>query len=341
MKKKLITLFCGIILSFTTVSARYIIDPTLCDGVGATWDATTRKFTINGLHESILAPWVTLVLSPEWEQNAYVDITNYNYTPGETTVTTFALPIEYGDPLIGGLTGNYKLAVEIIKIQAEQVKCGKYFDVPYWNNSCVGKSPTYCSNFNMSVDGPIIYLEGTNNCAEYNRFFIANDDYSLHAELPITYSDSDKRSIAKADMTNVKLRDGKYTGIMNAYPYQQGFKLYMNSDDWGLNAHGSNFCSKSFDLPVITSTSDINTHSITILPNPATSYETITIKGEYASNAKVSITSPSGSTVGSVIPSVGADAMAVSLSGLNLQAGIYFVRIDSGEKVYVSKLCVK
>jgi hypothetical protein len=83
------------------------------------------------------------------------------------------------------------------------------------------------------------------------------------------------------------------------------------------------------------------THIITISPNPATPSETITIKGEYASDAKVSITSVGGQTVGGVIPSVGTDAMTVSLSGLNLQAGIYFIRIESREKVFSGKLCVK
>ena len=81
--------------------------------------------------------------------------------------------------------------------------------------------------------------------------------------------------------------------------------------------------------------------SVSISPNPATPSETITIKGEYAADAKVIILSASGSIVGNVIPSVGADAMAVSLSELNLQAGIYFIRIESGEKLYSGKLCVK
>ena len=103
------------------------------------------------------------------------------------------------------------------------------------------------------------------------------------------------------------------------------------------------FCGHAFNTFNLqeNSISDIITNSITISPNPATPSETITIKGEYATDAKVSITSAGGSMVGCVIPSVGADAMTVSLSGLNLQAGIYFVRIDSGEKVYVGKLCVK
>jgi Secretion system C-terminal sorting domain len=103
----------------------------------------------------------------------------------------------------------------------------------------------------------------------------------------------------------------------------------------------TNYCSKTFTPPIQNSTSDIITHSITISPNPATPSETITIKGEYASDAKVSITSVSGQTVSSVTPSVGTDAMTVSLSELNLQAGIYFVRIESGEKVFSGKLCVK
>jgi hypothetical protein len=134
-----------------------------------------------------------------------------------------------------------------------------------------------------------------------------------------------------------------YNTTENVYPYGKDVALYMSSDDkgGGISGQGPNYCSKWFSPPIKNSISNIITHNITIAPNPATPSETITIKGEYASDAKVSITSVGGAMVGSVTSSVGADAMTVSLSGLNLQAGIYFVRIESGEKVFSGKLCVK
>ena len=105
------------------------------------------------------------------------------------------------------------------------------------------------------------------------------------------------------------------------------------------------YCESKINLSIAqvwTSISNLELHpSVPVTPNPATPSETITIRGEYASDAKVSIISVSGALIGSVIPTVGADAMAVSLSGLNLQAGIYFIRIESGEKLYSGKLCVK
>jgi hypothetical protein len=241
-KSALVVLLLG-----ASVSARaeYVKDPTLCNGMTATWDATTRTFTIHNLKPNIQEPYCEWHTDTTWTAGTFDILTSWDgITPGATTYTTGRLKTSWGDPIPeDDVMGNYYLFVAIKSVNNNIPKgtpkaadCGKTFRYLLARSYC-DIIPSYCENYN--------------------------------------------------------------------------------------------------------SVSDIITNSITIAPNPATSSETITIKGEYASDAKVSIISTSGSIVGSVIPSVGSDAMTVSLTGLNLQAGIYFIRIESGDKVFSGKLCVK
>jgi hypothetical protein len=202
----------------------------------------------------------------------------------------------------------------------------------------MGKTPTYCENYNASFEGSIIYASGIANCSNDDMFMLADAGFTKWQTVGLSiYKDN-------YDYGTADVKDLVFYGTQEkVYPYGTGVMFYMSSDDkgGGLSGQGPNYCSKSFSPHKQNSISNIITNSISISPNPATPSETITIKGEYASDAKVSITSVGGAMVGSVTPSVGADAMTMSLLGLNLQAGIYFVRIESGEKVFSGKLCVK
>jgi hypothetical protein len=330
-------------------STEYVKDPTLCNGVGATWDATTRKFTVKGLHGNINEPWIAYYLTDRLScSSCYVDICPYGtYIPGASTFSSFKLDTAYGDPFKGGTNGSSNLYVAIKSVYNDSPKCGgpnedcgRTFssnDLRF-GNLCEGKTPTYCENYNATFSGSIINVSGINNCSPGNMFMLANPDFSkwLGVSIKVDSTDIDKGSI---DVSKLQF----YQTTENVYPYPVDVMFIMLSNSYygpkgGVNV---NECSKLFSPYNPNSISNINTNSITISPNPATSDETITIKGEYASDAKVSIASVSGQTVGSVIPSVGTDAMTVSLSELNLQAGIYFIRIESGEKVFSGKLCVK
>ena len=350
-KSFLVVLFLGASMGASayvkdpTCASAYVKDPTLCKPVTAKWDAIARTFTLSNLpaglkNEDPFCAWVT---DPSWAEGTYDwTITKYDgsFTPGMTTYTTGRLSSKWGDPLKGGTNGSSYLYIalkgagnDIPKCNPKSADCSKTFKPVL----CCGPEPIFCKNFNATFKGSIIILTGTLNYSNDNMYLIANSDFTKWQILPHEYNGylSDTATASVEDLVY-------YNTSEKVYPYAKGVMVYMNSDDkgGGDSGHGPNYCSKAFS-PTQTNISDIITHSISITPNTATSSETITIKGEYAADAKVSITSVSGAMVGSVIPSVGADAMTVSLSGLNLQAGIYFLRIDSGEKVYVGKLCVK
>jgi Secretion system C-terminal sorting domain len=453
--------------------AEYVKDPTLCNGVDASWDPSARKFTVKGLHGSIIEPWIAYLTDPSWCSTCYVDICPYGtYTPGSSTFTSSRLGTSYGDPLKNGANGSSALFIALKSVNNDLPKgaktddCNVTCDGTCLAELCKGVTPTYCDNFDATFSGSTINVRGIFNCSNDNLFMFATPDFSKWATVTIKVDPTDPNK-ASADVSELTY----FQSSEKVYPYTEGVMFLMNSDDkgGGPSGRGRNYCSESFEqmiydswpicdkcgcdiykcytecksvsafmsedkrqliitgpglslnsssydyidkatnsiiyfeqfintknfsttkndtvyieltkckyssgplkdslikLPLIdtlkvyntgtycknyidlktakiwTSLSSVytGTESKIIVPNPATPSETITIQGEYASDAKVSITSTSGSMLGSVTPTVGADAMTVSLSGLNLQAGIYFLRIESGEKVFSGKLCVK
>ncbi len=342
-KLALVVLLLGASMSATA----YTRQPEICNGVTAKYDATARTFTVSNLPTALKEePFCAWVTDPMWAAGTYDwSITTYNgtFTPGATKYTTGPLNTSWGDPLKGGTNGSSYFSIALKHKDNDfpsgtpkAEDCSKAFKPM----DCCGPSmrPTYCENYNASFEGSIINVSGILNYSNDNMFIIATSDLSKWQTVSFKVDPTDPNK-GSADVSELQF----YNTTENVYPYGKDVALYMSSDDkgGGISGQGPNYCSKTFTPPIQNSTSDIITHSITISPNPATPSETITIKGEYASDAKVSITSVGGAMVGSVTPSVGADAMTVSLSELNLQAGIYFIRIDSGEKVYSAKLCVK
>jgi hypothetical protein len=338
-----VILFLG---ACVNISAEYVKDPTLCDYLCVDWDSSTRKFTVRRLHGNIQEPYCEWHTDTTWTAGTFDILTSWDgITPGATTYTTARLDTKWGDPWKGGNNGasNLFVAIKHVNNLDKGVKsddCYREYHSLYFESYCgqCDLYPHYCDNYVATFSGSNIYVSGINNCSNDNMFMIATSDHSKWQTVSIKVdpTDPDKGS---ADVSAIQF----YNTNENVYPYAKGVMFYMSSDDKGvgISGQGPNYCSKSFTPPITNSISDIIANNITISPNPATPSETITIQGEYALDAKVSIISVSGAMVGSVIPSVGADAMAVSISGLNLQAGIYFIRIESGEKVFSGKLCVK
>jgi Secretion system C-terminal sorting domain len=341
-KSALVVLLLGASVS---AMAEYVKDPTLCNGMTATWNATARTFTVKNLKPNIQEPYCAWVTDPMMTPGTYDDaLTSWGgITPGATTYVTTRLNTKWGDPSKGGTNGSSYLFVAIKSVNNDLPKgansedCNVTFPSDFEWFPCMGKTPTYCENYNASFNGSIINASGLTNCVPDNQYMVADAGFTKWQSVPFTLSADG--STGTADVKALTY----YQSTEMVYPYGDGVMFYMTSDDkgFGISVKGPNYCSKTFTPPIQNSTSDITTISITISPNPATPCETITIKGEYDSDAKVSITSVGGAMVGSVTPSVGTDAMTVSLSGLNLQAGIYFIRIESGEKVFSGKLCVK
>ena len=342
MKTRLLFLlfFMGIMISTSSVSA-YTKDPTLCNGMKASWDATSRKFTISMLNPGIKEPWVCWLTDVSWCSTCFVDITPYGtFIPGGNTFTSSKLDAQYGDPTKGGINGASSLSVAITGVNNTLPKpkaedCNQAFS--FVKPGCT--TSTYCTNFDAKANGSVITLKGLDNCVPDNQYMVANADFSLWASLSPTYPDLSNRDMAQADVKSLKFN----ASSVLVYPFKSGLKVYMSSDDkgGGPTGRGPNYCSKSFDLPVTVGIEELVVKSLNVYPNPALSSETVTVKGEYSSDAKVSISSLNGTLIGTVVPTVGQDDLSLSLSTLNLQAGIYILRIESGEVSYVAKLSIR
>ena len=105
-----------VLLLTASMSARavYVKDPTLCNGMTASWDATARTFTLSNLKPGIIEPYCAWVTDPSFCSNCYVDITPYGtYIPGATSFKTIRLATNYGDPLNGGTNGSSFLFIVI------------------------------------------------------------------------------------------------------------------------------------------------------------------------------------------------------------------------------------
>jgi hypothetical protein len=333
---KIFMILIGIIVSLSSASAcgnnvEHCGKPiyTICDSAKVTWDATSRKFTLDlsKIKSSLQEPTIIYNTGGDTCSTCNVDLCPHGtFIPGATTFSSLQLDPKYGNPLKNGDNGLSKLWVSL---KSQSQFCKYSFEGTALQNNC---TPTYCDNYKATFNGSTINVSGINNCSPGNMFMIASADFSKWQVVSIKVDSTD---IDKGSADVSKLQFYKTTELV--YPYAEEVMFFMNSYFSG----SINFCAISFSPSIQNSISNIITNIITITPNPATPSETITIKGEYASDAKVSITSVGGAMVGSVTPSVGADAITVPLSGLNLQAGIYFLRIESGEKVFSGKLCVK
>ena len=113
-KSALVVLLLG---ASVNTMAEYVKDPTLCNGMTASWDATARTFTIKNLKPNIQEPFCAWVTDPMWTKGTYVELsTGKGITPGATTYLTTSLDTKYGDPWKGGTNGSSYLSVGIKSI---------------------------------------------------------------------------------------------------------------------------------------------------------------------------------------------------------------------------------
>ena len=365
MKSKLkLSIIIGLLSGFSTTILAEIPPISYCEQIPAqrhAWNETEAKATLTGIPKDCQKIWVAYAIDGSWA--SWYEV-SFSYTPGDISATTSTI-IPSGPywkakaPEWPGGAASYKKPGFVAfclwsKYSTDPKNQDCTFTITPSNydctsGTCVITTPTYCDNFRACLfeDKKTIKMSGLNNYTSGNWFAYTDDGYASYADItPTLQPGQDEISL---DLSTYKYADGGVKAGASVETPLTG-KLVMMADTNGPgkctadNAGGNNPNGIDITTAPVCKVDAVNVvvaTSVAISPNPASSSETITIKGEYALDAKVSIISVSGAMVGSVIPSVGADAMAVSLSGLNLQAGIYFVKIDSGVKVYVGKLCVK
>ena len=364
MKSKLkLTIIIGLLSGFSTTILAEIPPISYCEQIPAqphAWNETEAKATLTGIPKDCQKIWVAYAIDGSWA--SWYEV-SFSYTPGNISATTSTIipsgPYwEAKAPEWPGGAASYKKPGFVAfclwsKYNTDPKNQDCTFIITPSNydcasGTCVITTPTYCDNFRACLfeDKKTIKMSGLNNYTSGNWFAYTDDDYASYADF--TTSLALKQDTVTIDFSQITYTSGTKKGLHIETPLTGELSMMADSNGPGKctadNAGGNNRNGIDITTAPVCKADAINVvvaTSVAISPNPATPSETITIKGQYASDAKVSIISASGAMVGSVTPSVGAEGMAVSLSGLNLQAGIYFVRIESGEKVFSGKLCVK
>jgi hypothetical protein len=332
-----------VLLLGTGMSASaYTKDPTLCNGVSASWDATARKFTVTGLHGSIQEPWICYLTDASWCSTCYVDICPYGtYTPGATTFLSSRLGTAYGDPLVNGANGSSAAFIAIksttndLPKGAKSEDCNVTCDGTCLAKKCNGVSPLYCDKYDAKFSGSIINVTGIMNCSNDNMFMIATSDFSKWQSVAIKVdpSNADKGS---ADVSALQY----YQTTENVYPYASGVMFFMNSDDkgGGPSGRGPNYCSVSFEAGVTSSVKEVSATETSIYPSPAAVGQTVTVGGTFAQDSKVYIYDATGKLVASVVPSIVADGLSFAVPAQ--VSVINFVKIISNGASFSAKLQV-
>jgi hypothetical protein len=315
------------------------------------WDESKSVATFINIPKDCPKVWCAFALDGSWKNWSEIATT---FTPGQTTVVTSrVLPTgTYWNPTPeqwpGGAASKNKPGYVNLALWSPSRVAEKKEDCAIEiNPSTISCNPIYCDNFRalLGTDGKTIKMKGLNNCTPGNWFAYSDDGWASYADVTPALAvgqDSINIDLSTKTYSSGSKKDAPIetplAGTLSMIADANGTGKCTADNKGGNNKNGINMA----EAPTfVTAISDVKIESVAVMPNPASPSETITISGEYASDAKVCITSVSGAIVGSAIPTVGTNAMTVSLSGLNLQAGIYFMRIDSGEKAYSAKLCVK
>jgi hypothetical protein len=334
-KSALVVLLLGASMS----ASAYVKDPTLCNGVSASWDATARKFTVKGLHGSIQEPWIAYLTDASWCSTCYVDICPYGtYTPGAATFLSSRLGTAYGDPLVNGANGSsapfiaIKSTANDLPKGAKSEDCNVTCDGTCLANKCAGVTPLYCDKFAATFSGSTINVSGIFNCSNDNMYMIATSDFSKWQTVPVKVdpTNPDKGS---ADVSAIQF----YNTKENVYPFAQGVMFFMNSDDkgGGPSGRGPNYCSKSFDPSPV---SEVSVQVSAIYPNPATVGQTVTVKGSYESDSQVTIYDATGKLAATVVPAITSEGLSFEIPAQ--VSDINFVKITSSNASYSAKLSV-
>ncbi len=352
------------LLMFANVSAKDI-NPSFCNSIPEQtngWNETKSVATLIGIPTTTAKTWTAYALDGSWA--SWADVTS-TWTPGSTTIVTGrvvpsgsywkATPAEYpGGAASVTKNGFVAFCLWAPGNSAKDQDCTSSIQPSNYDCSvtpCKIKVASYCDNFRacISSDGKKIELSGLRNYSPGNWFAYSDDGWAGYSDITALVGSADKVCV---DMAKAVYAAGPQKGAPVNLPLTGSLSMIAD-------ANGPNKCTadnnglnnkNGIDLnnaPVCTSctgpisVNEVAATSVKISPNPASATEIVTISGVYAQNSTVSVISISGQYVGSLVPTVSADAITISLASVNVSTGIYFVQIKSEGKTFVGKLSVK
>jgi hypothetical protein len=327
------------------------------------WNETKSVATLTGIPANVAKIWCAYALDGSWASWADVAAT---WTPGSTSIVT-ARVVPSGSYWKASTSEYPAGAASYTKpgfvafclwsptnTDAKNQDCTAQIAPSNYDcsgSTCILKKASYCDNFRacVSKDGRALQLSGLKNFSPGNWFAYTDDGWASYSD--ITALVGGTLDQVCVDMSKATYASGPKSGASVDLPLSGSLSMIADASGPGKctadNKGGNN--KNGIDVPnapvcescTSNSVDKVAVSTITISPNPASATETIKIGGVYDQKATVSVLSISGQFVGSLVPTVSADAITVSLAGANVSTGIYFVQIQSEGKTFVGKLSVK
>ena len=343
-KSALVVLLLGASVS---AKAEYVKDPTLCDGVGATWDATTRKFTVIGLHGNIQEPWIAYLTDASWCSTCYVDICPYGtYIPGSSTFTSSTLGTSYGDPLKNGANGSSALFIALKAINNDLPKGAKSEDCNVTlDKPCNGCTPNPNTLPIVGIWYKILTSGGITGKTDTVHSDVAYRLDRIPQTDSITWGGSKYSIISTVSDSNYVIRRGSERfklELKSYYVYMQGGDIVVIKGDflykerdafdgevelYSLNKNALSISSLSVDIT-----------PVSVFPNPAAVGQAVNVKGTFDADSRVAIYDGTASLIANVVPTITSDGLTFEVPAQ--ATAINFIKIISSKGTFSAKLSV-
>jgi len=335
MKTKIASFFFFLAVIMTANAAtNYTKDPTMCNGIKGVYCDNKKVATFSNLPLTVGKTWCAYAHDDTWA--AYDDISSASWVPGQTTYTTAVIP---GTNLLNG-SGTVALSIwhnnnNLTGNKSED--CSANIKPSNFDASCTPKTDNMCNNYDAKIlKDNIITYTGLNNYSIGVWCGFTDDSWASYADLtPILIGGVDKYDL---DASKYSYASGIKKGPIN---------LPINGSlDMLAHAKMPDQCKKTFTLKGTGGTTpksvfdvDVN-NVVAVYPNPALASDNITIKGRFDALSVITINNLNGVVVGSKSVSA-VESLQLNLSEFSLNAGIYVIKIQSGDDTYVAKLIIK
>lgn len=310
----------------------YTKDPTICTNIKGVYCDNTKVATFSKLPVTLEKTWCAYAHDETWTK--FDDISS-SWVPGQTIYTSTPIP---GTNLLKG-SGIVALSVwntgnTITGSKSED--CAATLKPSNFDANCNPVTDKMCATYDAKVlSKNIITYTGLNNYSIGVWCGFTDDAWSSYADLtPILIGGVDVYNLDAANYSYAS--GGAKSGLIN---------LPLNGTvDMLAHAKMPDQCKKSFTLKGTgNSRTDVSTPAAnlaTAYPNPAISTETITITGDFSTNATLTILDMNSSIVATSVVT-NSQTIQLNLSEFSLKTGIYIVKIQGENQTNVAKLIIK
>jgi Secretion system C-terminal sorting domain len=324
-----------------TCPVQSVTNPTYCYPIKGKWNETGHQATFTFIPTDADPQRFWCAFTPDnW--TTYVDATG-TYTPGTYSYTSKSVSTASWKSAGVVSLAIWKSTSSSCKEDCDALVTPSNFDCSVTPSSCVAVTDQMCTNFKACVDNMKRYItmSGLDNHSTGNWFAYSDDSWASYADITPS-SLAVNQDVISVDMSTYKTNKGvavtvplKSTGSLSMIAHSGLADQCTAGGKQGLSVSSMTTCP-----PIGVGINEIITKDIVCFPNPAMSSDLIYVKGEYASDAKVSIKPIIGTKL-ALISTINVEPDDIVISINNLIPGIYILKIESEGKIYLTKLVIK